>query len=112
MRIWLGVFRRLDLSLHPVIVVADTETAARAALALVSPNEDPEFVMDVTSALGPHLVTLVALARERAATKDGSGRWRVASPSEVVRVWLGGTPTEACDRCGQPWPTGAPAPVS
>lgn len=104
MRLWEGIFRRLDLSLHPVIVVADSETAARAALALVSPDDDPEFVVDVTNAVRPHLVSLVDLARERAATKDGTGRWRVASASEVVRVWFGGVPNEPCDRCGQPWP--------
>lgn len=106
MKLWAGIFRRLDLSLHPVVVLGDTETDARAMLAYISPDEDPEFVLDVTTTVGAHLGSLVTLARERVPTKDGTGRWRVSSPSELVRVWLGGRPNEACDRCGQPWPEG------
>lgn len=79
-----------------------TEARARADETLGLSNWT-EYEM--TRFLGSALAQLVNLARERAATKDGTWRWRWSTVANVIKRWLGEPVDEACESCGQSWPT-------
>lgn len=61
---------------------------------------------DLTAQARPAVAELVNAARERVATRDGTGRWRWRTIADVVKAWLGEPTDETCESCGQRWPTG------
>jgi hypothetical protein len=79
---------------------ADARTQADAALGLVNWQE-----WDFTPRVLPMFGNLVNLARERAQTLDGTGRWRWRTVANVVKRWLGEPVEENCESCGQRWPS-------
>lgn len=88
-------------------VVAEATTARAQADVTLGISNWREF--DVTTDLLPAAADLVNLARERARTQDGSGRWRWRTIANVVKRWLAEPVDELCETCGSKWPT-APAP--
>lgn len=55
---------------------------------------------DATASMLPLLGGLVNLARERAQTPDGTGRWKWRTIANAVRAWLGEPTDETCASCG------------
>ena len=78
-----------------VDTVANGRAQAEATLGLANWVE-----YDVTDLLRPRLDNIVNVARERAETRDGTGRWRFRTIANVLKRWLGEPVDENCERCG------------
>lgn len=81
----------------------DEQAAARAeADAYLGLANWTEY--DLTGHVLPACGQLVNVARERAQTADGTGRWRWRTIANVLKRWLGEAVDEQCENCGQRWP--------
>jgi len=83
--------------------IADVAAARADADAYLGPLNWTEY--DVTAQVLPAFADLVNVARMRDASRDGTGRWRWRTISDVVKRWLGEPVDETCGQCGQKWPT-------
>lgn len=81
---------------------ADANARADATLGLANWT-----AYDVTDRLRASVAEIANLARERQATRDGTGRWRWRTVSSVVKRWLGEPTEELCETCGNRWPDAA-----